>query len=134
MPISEAAFKQGIDLAGELAPLTALKSLTLHESVLRPASGARLTTLEFVSAVPALEVLVLDMQVRPPEPASDARLRDEVGEQTLAALPHLRRLHLHINAVPAKDPPPLIIGGQRWRRTVDRTSRSNYVVHDPVNV
>ena len=131
MPISEAAFKQGMDLAGELAPLTGLKVLDLHAILSRPARGARLTTLDFVSAVPSLVDLELCIYVNPPEPASDARLLDEVGEHTLAALPHLRRLRLHINAVPDEDPPPLVVGGRRWRRTVDRTSPQDFVVYTP---
>ena len=134
MPISYPTFVQGMDLAGELAPLTALKSLTLHAIVSRPAPGELLAGLEFFSAVPALEDLSLCMYVYPPEPASDARLLDEVGEHMLSALPHLRRLCLHTNAVPDEDPPPLVVGSRRWRRTVDRTSWPNFVVHDPVNV
>ena len=134
-----AAHMQGIDLASDLAPLTGLKTLELYmkienEKWPRPAPGERLAALDFVSAVPALEDLTVDLYLGITHQDDARRLYDSAGEYALAALPRLRRLRMGICGEPAEQHlPPFVVGGRIWRRTVSRENPP-YVVHTPVDV
>ena len=128
LPVSQAAFLQGMALAGE-PPLTALKSMKIHASGPPLSPGDTLAALDFGSAVPALEDLELSVHFNGIMYKDATPLQLAAAEHMLAALPHLHRLRMFIWNVPTADLPPLVVGGRRWRRTVD----CHHVVHKRID-